>query len=78
MVTAPKKAAAILPQRKCRRPTAGRTRSGRWRPPWRPADRDGGVSTRELGGQRCGGDDAQESVGHLGVDLQRRDPRRYV
>ena len=36
--------------------------------------RDGGVSTCELGGQRCGGDDAQESVGHLGVDLQRRDP----
>ena len=40
--------------------------------------RDRGVSARELGGQRCGGDDAQESVGHLGVDLQRRDPRRYV
>ena len=36
--------------------------------------RDGGVSTCELGGQRCGGHDAQESVGHLGVDLQRRDP----
>ena len=40
--------------------------------------RDGGVSTCELGGQRCGGDDAQESVGHLGVDLQRCGPRRYV
>ena len=33
--------------------------------------RDGGVSARELAGQRCGGDG-------LGVDLQRRDPRRYV
>ena len=40
--------------------------------------RDGGVSARELGGQRRGGDGPQESVGHLGVDLQRRDPRRYV
>ena len=30
--------------------------------------------TCRLGGQRCGGDDAQESVSHLGVDLQRRDP----
>ena len=33
---------------------------------------------RELGGQCCGGDGPQESVGHLGVHLQRRDPRRYV
>ena len=40
--------------------------------------RDGGVSARELGGQRRGGDGPQESVGHLGVHLQRRDPRRYV
>ena len=40
--------------------------------------RDGGVSARELGGQRRGGDGRQESVGHLGVHLQRRDPRRYV
>ena len=40
--------------------------------------RDGGVSARELGGQHRGGDGPQESVGHLGVDLQRRDPRRYV
>ena len=31
-----------------------------------------------LGGQRRGGDGPQESVGHLGVHLQRRDPRRYV
>ena len=36
--------------------------------------RDGGVSTCELGGQRCAGD----SVGHLGVDLERRDPCRDV
>ena len=36
------------------------------------------VSARELGGQRRGGDGPQESVGHLGVHLQRRDPRRYV
>ena len=28
-----------------------------------------------LGGQRRGGDGPQESVGHLGVYLQRRDPR---
>ena len=28
----------------------------------------------ELGGERRGGDDAQESVGQLGVDFQRRDP----
>ena len=34
--------------------------------------------TRKLGGQRCGGDNAQESVGHVGVDLQRRDPCCYV
>ena len=40
--------------------------------------RDGGVSARELGGQRRSGDGPQESVGHLGVHLQRRDPRRYV
>ena len=40
--------------------------------------RDGGVSACELGGQHRGGDGPQESVGHLGVDLQRRDPRRYV
>ena len=40
--------------------------------------RDGGVSACELGGQRRGGDGPQESVGHLGVHLQRRDPRRYV
>ena len=39
--------------------------------------RDGGVSARELGGQRCGGH-AQDGVGHLGVDLQRRDPRSDV
>ena len=26
----------------------------------------------------AGGDGPQESVGHLGVHLQRRDPRRYV
>ena len=32
------------------------------------------ASALELGGQRCGGDNAEESVGHLGVDLQRRDP----
>ena len=38
----------------------------------------GGVPARELGGQRRGGDGPQESVGHLGVHLQRRDPRRYV
>ena len=31
----------------------------------------------ELGGQRRGGD-GPESVGHLGVHLQRRHPRRYV
>ena len=46
------------------------------RPPWRagrparlrpPRPQDGGVSARELGGQRCGGDGPQESVGHLGV-----------
>ena len=36
------------------------------------------ASRLELGGQRCGGHDAQESVGHLGVDLQRRDPRCNV
>ena len=36
------------------------------------------ISACELGGQRRGGDGPQESVGHLGVHLQRRDPRRYV
>ena len=36
--------------------------------------RDGGVSACELGGQRR----PQKKVGHLGVHLQRRDPRRYV
>ena len=35
-------------------------------------------TARELGGQRRSGDGPQESVGHLGVHLQRRDPRRYV
>ena len=35
---------------------------------------DGGVLARKLGGQRRGGDGPQESVGHLGVHLQRRDP----
>ena len=35
--------------------------------------RDGGVSACKLGGQRRGGYDAQESVGHLGVHLQRSD-----
>ena len=35
--------------------------------------RDGGVPACELGGQRRGGDGPQESVGHLGVHLQRRD-----
>ena len=29
-------------------------------------------------GQGVSARDLQESVGHLGVDLQRRDPRRYV
>ena len=28
---------ATLDREKCPRPTAGRTRSARWRPPWRPA-----------------------------------------
>ena len=38
-MTAPRRAAAILdpPRKKCRRPTAARTRSARWRPPWMPA-----------------------------------------
>ena len=40
--------------------------------------RDGGVLARELGGQRRSGDGPQESVGHLGAHLQRRDPCRYV
>ena len=40
--------------------------------------RDGGVSACKLGGQRRSGDGPQESVGRLGVCLQRRDPRRYV
>ena len=43
-VTASKRAVAILES---------------WRLPWRPAARDGGVSARELGGQRRGGDGPQ-------------------
>ena len=52
----------------------GRTRSARWRPPWRPAAPRWRCLCL-LGGQRRSGDGPQESVGHLGV---RRDPRRYV
>ena len=59
----------VQEERKCPRPTAGRKQSGRWRPPWRPA----APRWRHL----CG-DGLQESVGHLGVHLQRRDPCRYV
>ena len=36
------------------------------------------VEASRLKLQRHGGDGPQESVGHLGVHLQRRDPRRCV
>ena len=56
---------------KCPRPTAGRKQSGRWRLPWRPSS----PRWRRLGSRARR---PQESVGHLGVHLQRRDPRRHV
>ena len=37
VVTASRMRSSSPPPKKCRRPTAGRTRSGRWRLPWRPA-----------------------------------------
>ena len=71
VVTAPRRAVEIFESTSEEVSTAG-VRLGGLQP------RDGGVSARELGGQRRGGDGPQESVGHLGVYLQRRDPRRYV
>ena len=69
-MTASKRAAAILESTSEEVSTADcrAYAVSRWRPPWRPA----APRWRRLCSR------ARESVGHLGVHLQRRDPRRYV
>ena len=65
------RAASRARRAECRWPTAGRTRSGRWRPPCRPEMEASRLASSEAS---AAADTTQESVGHLGVDLQRRDP----